>query len=146
MNYTGDIQTISESPPAASAIMTRNETLLRPGTHLMDAMAFLIKHKLSGAPVVDEQGRLLGMLTEKDCLKLLAHKSYYHQQPAQDVEHYMSTGVKTVTPETDIYAIVDIFLESAFRKIPVIDRDEKVVGQISRKDVLRAVQKLLKKK
>ncbi|MCB1320398.1 MAG: CBS domain-containing protein [Leptospiraceae bacterium] len=144
MNYQGPIQSPVEKNPTAEELMTRNEPVLAPDMPLMEAMDVFLKHKISGAPVVDRGGRLLGMLSEKDCLKLLANKTYYHHLPAQTVEAYMTPAeqVQTVELNIDMQGLATLFLDNNFRKVPVMKND-RVIGQVSRRDVMRGIHKML---
>ena len=144
MNYQGPIQSPVEKNPTAEELMTRNEPVLAPDMPLMEAMDVFLKHKISGAPVVDRGGRLLGMLSEKDCLKLLANKTYYHHFPAQTVEAYMTPAeqVQTVELNIDMQGLATLFLDNSFRKVPVMKND-RVIGQVSRRDVMRGIHKML---
>ena len=66
----------------ASDMMARSETTLPPGMDIYDALRRLLKYKLTGAPVVDEDGVLLGMLTERDCLKVVVAGALGERAPA----------------------------------------------------------------
>ena len=63
----------------------------------------------------------------------------FHELPGGTVSRYMTEDVKTVAPETDIFVVADLFLKNHFRRVPVLN-GKKLVGQISRCDVLAAVQ------
>jgi predicted transcriptional regulator len=112
---------------------------LAPQLNVYDSITLLIKHKISGAPVVDRNEKLIGVLSEKDCLRILANGSF-HDLPAGEVKDYMSTNCFTLRADDDVFRAADIFLHHNFRRIPVTDENEKLVGQISRRDVLRAIQ------
>ena len=112
-----------------------------PDTDIRDAVDFLLEHKISGAPVVDETGALLGVISEKDCLKLLA-KGADHQRVAGTVAEYMTTDPETLPSRMDIYFAAGVFLNRSFRRFPVVD-DGKLVGQISRRDILDSLQQLM---
>ncbi len=107
-------------------------------TDIYEAAASLIERGVSGAPVVDDTGALVGILSEKDCLKVLA-KGAGHQPAQGTVAEFMVTEVETVPPSMDIYFAAGIFLAKPFRRLPVMEGD-RLVGQISRRDVLRAIQ------
>ena len=120
--------------------MVRELVTVRPETDAYDAIALLLKHRISGMPVVDESGKLVGMLSERDCLKTLLD-AQYHNMPTAKVEDLMSTDVKTIGPDTGIVEIADLFQHVPFRRLPVLDKG-RLVGQVSRKDVLRAIQEI----
>ena len=143
MNYAPDLSAPAESGTSvARDFMVVKHPTLSPDMSLIQAVDLFLKTGVSGAPVVDQYERLLGILTEKDCIKLLAKRSYYHEEPERTVADDMATGIKTIQPETDLQKIVDIFLANSFRQLPVVDADQRLVGMISRRDVVRIIQKM----
>ncbi len=125
----------------AADIMARSVVTLSPGMDIYGAMQLLLKKKISGAPVVDPEGRLVGVLSEKDCLKVLAGGAL-DGLPEGKVSDYMTRSVESITPTTSIYDIVHGFLQAHFRRLPVVDQTGRVVGQISRRDVLVAIESI----
>jgi len=111
-----------------------------PEMETYEAIQLLLKHEISGMPVVDDAGKLVGVLSERDCLETLAD-SRYHELPTALVKDLMTKDVVTVGPNTSILEVSNLFVDHRFRRFPVIDGD-KLVGQISRRDVLRAIQEL----
>ena len=103
----------------------------------------ILQRKISGAPVVNPQGELVGIISEIDCLRVLIDDAYYNN-PLFDrmVKDYMSEDVLTVTADTDLIWVAKAFMESNFRRYPVVDAAGRLVGQISRKDVLKASLKI----
>lgn len=131
----------------ARDLMTTNLLLFSPEQTLLEAIANLIKWRVSGAPVVDEDGRMVGMLSELDCLRMLASDEFYLQQQEDGalVSQFMSTGGRTIPPDLGIYAISHYFLTSPVRRLPVVER-EKLIGQVSRRDVLRGMDEMSRKR
>jgi CBS domain-containing protein len=123
----------------ASEIMARSEATLAPDTDIYEALAQLLKSKLTGAPVVDAEGGLLGMLTERDCLKVLVGGAL-DGRPGGRVSDYMSSPAESVQPDASLYDVAHIFLTRSFRKLPVVDQEGRVVGQVSRRDLLVAIE------
>jgi len=114
---------------------------LSPETQIMKAVDFLLRHRVTGAPVVDSDGRLLGSITETDLLKLVT-EGIQGQPPTEvTVAEYMTTDVVTVLPTVDIYYVAGIFLKTKFRRLPVVE-DGKIVGAITRYDLLRVIRTL----
>ncbi len=122
-------------------IMARSEMTLSPQTNIFRAVQLLLNHRLSGAPVVDAEGRLVGMLTEKDCLKALAGEAF-DGLPEGHVHDYMTRNVETVTRTASLYDIVGRFLGKTYRKLPVVDDQGRVIGQVSRRDTLRVMESI----
>ena len=119
--------------------MTRRVITVLMDTPIYDAIDTLIKLGISGMPVVDEAGHLVGMLSEADCLPILSKRAY-HQAQAGKVGEYMSTARKTVSPDMELMDIIPLFTEHSYRRLPVLTKTGKLVGQISRRDVLIAIQ------
>lgn len=124
--------------PLVSDYMARDLVTLSPDMEINRAMNVLLDHGISGAPVVDAQGWLVGVLSKKDCLKAALEASYYRQWGGT-VDKYMARDVKTVEAGMDIIAATRAFVDSSFRRFPVLDNGE-LVGQISRADALRAMR------
>jgi len=112
-----------------------------PDIDIQEATQTLLDNKISGAPVVDKSGRLVGMLSEKDCINLLLD-GQYNQRPTGTgtVNDYMSKRIKTLDVRTSILDAAYQFANSPYRRFPVLDNG-KLVGQISRRDVLKAIVK-----
>jgi len=121
--------------------MTQNVVTVHKDLNIYKAIDKLLHHRISGTPVIDDSGYMVGILTEKDCLRIMANGSF-HEMPGGPASRYMTEDVKTVTPEMDIFVVADLFLKNHFRRVPVID-GKKLVGQISRCDVLAAVQDIV---
>ncbi len=105
---------------------------------VLRAIHILIEHKMSGAPVADDHGNLVGFLSEKDCMKV-ALNAGYHGESGGRVEEYMATSVETIDVDTPIIEVAEFFLKSAFRRYPVVE-ENRLVGAISRRDVLMALE------
>jgi predicted transcriptional regulator len=125
--------------PTARNAMTDWRLVLQPDTDLLQAIRDLVSRRAAGAPVVREDGTLVGVLTEKDCLRVLANRAY-GEEHAGTVSGVMSTVKAEVTPDMDLFAVAHVFLESNFPVLPVTQHG-KLVGRISRQDMLREVQR-----
>lgn len=109
----------------------------KPTTNVMHAISELVRHGISGAPVIDDHGHLVGMLSEFDCLKMVLTAGY-HGEPGGPVSELMVSDVRTVDADMNIVDLAQQFQESRLRRYPVL-KDNRVVGQISRRDVLKAL-------
>ena len=130
-----------ESLPKISNYMDTVVPTLSPETHIIKAVDFLLHHHVTGAPVVDSDGRLVGIITETDLLKLVTEGIQGEPPTEATVAEYMTTNVITVPPTVDIYYIAGMFLANKFRRLPVVE-DGKIVGAITRYDLLRVVRAL----
>ena len=129
------------SKPNVSKFMVTNLFTLAPDTDIRDAVDFLLEHQISGAPVVDADGALVGVISEKDCLTLLA-KGANDQRVSGTVAMYMTKDPVVIPSTMDIYYAAGIFLNRSLRRLPVVD-EGKLVGQVSRRDVMRAIQLMM---
>ncbi len=111
-----------------------------PEMDIHQAINKLLEKRISGAPVVDDRARLVGILTKKDCLKI-AFNASYHQERGGRVADFMSHDVRTIAADMNIVEVAELFLSGAFRRFPVMAND-RLVGVISRHDVLRALEDL----
>ena len=109
-----------------------------PDLNVVEAMNQILNGGITAAPVVDESGSLLGILSEVDLMPVVIQDSYY-DEPLGIVSDYMKTPVDTVDPNLDIYTLAERFIHEHRRRYPVVDAG-KLVGQVSRRDVLRAAQ------
>jgi CBS domain-containing protein len=116
---------------------------LSPETPILDAVDFLLEHHITGAPVVNSEGKLVGMLSERDCLKLLA-KGIDGQVPRGSVADFMTSEITAIPPDMDIYYAAGMFLGSTVRRFPVVE-EGKLVGAITRFDILRVIQTNLRR-
>lgn len=119
--------------------MSRRVFTVSEDMDVTDAVHMLVKHDISGAPVVDRDGRLTGMLTERDCIAVALNAGYF-DEPGGHVADYMTTPVETVTIDESLMDIAVRFRDTRYRRFPVM-RDGEMVGVISRRDVLRALQR-----
>lgn len=128
---------MSHLAPTVDDYMRRRLITFGPDDDILMAAKILLTERISGAPVVDAGGRLVGMLSKKDCFGVV-YASSYHQELAGRVRDYMSTDVQTIESGTDIIKAADLFRRSSFRRFPVMENG-RIKGQISRADLLRAL-------
>lgn len=141
----------------AEDVMTHCVISITPDASIAEAIARMISHEVSGMPVIDDHGRLVGMITEGDFLRraetgtegprrrwvelLLGAGSEaedYARSHGRSVRHVMSTNVLTVAPEASLDEVVRVMEEHAIKRIPVLE-EGRVVGIVSRADLMSAV-------
>ena len=110
---------------------------LHPDMEILRAAQLLISCDISGAPVLDQHGRLVGILTERDCMKVALHAGY-HGEPGGLVRDYMTADPVAVSPDDTILELAERFVGEKYRRYPVLDGG-RLVGVISRRDVMRAM-------
>lgn len=119
--------------------MSGSLVTLRPEMDVLEAVRVLVERRLSGAPVVDQIGNLVGMLTERDCMKIALDAGYYSESGGR-VSSFMRTDVETVDIDTPVIEVAERFVGSSYRRFPVL-KSGQVVGIISRRDVLRLLER-----
>jgi len=102
----------------------------------------IIEERISGGPVLNEQKNLIGMISEKDCLRLLVDEAYYNLPGStRKVSDYMTANVQTLSASADVVEAANAFLNSPVRRLPIVDNG-RLIGQVSRRDILRAAQEI----
>lgn len=123
-----------------SEYMAANLVTFKPEMEMRLAISYLVEKRISGAPVVDDHGNLVGVLSEQDCMKM-ALSAGYHEDMGGLVKDFMSPKVVTIDADTSILKLAQLFIDSPFRRYPVL-QNNRLVGQISRRDVLRALESI----
>ena len=122
--------------------MTTSLVTFKPEQPVEDVIHSLIKHKISGAPVINDNNELIGMISEGDCLKQVSESRYYNMPLEQHtVETRMIKEVDTIDGEMNVFDAANVFLNSKRRRFPIV-QNGKLVGQISQKDILKAALEL----
>ncbi len=149
------------------SIMNKKVITLSPNMTIRGAYETFVKNNISGAPVVDSRGRLLGILTVKDILKVIKSRMedigiYVFPTPFDFmdtipmeipeenradfesisnilVEEIMERKVHYVTPNTDIFDALSLLVKKEVSRLPVVDEDKRVVGIVTRSDLLKAI-------
>ncbi|MDI6606215.1 MAG: CBS domain-containing protein, partial [Candidatus Omnitrophota bacterium] len=137
-------------------IMKEKVVSIKPQDNALEALRQLFKMKISGLPVIDEQGKLAGMFTEKEVLSYVlpsyiekvgrfvyeehpkAAKKKFSELTVMTVSQIMRREVVTVNEETTLSEAARIMLTQKARRLPVIDKSGRVVGIIARCDVVES--------
>ncbi|PPC91377.1 MAG: signal transduction protein [Methylobacter sp.] len=120
-----------------SEYMTKKLVTLTKNTNVFDAIKKLLDHHITSAPVIDSQGHLAGMFSEKDGIQVVL-ESVYNQGMSGQVGEFMHKDVITVDANSSIVDLAERFHNSAIRSFPVFEEGH-LVGIVSRTDVLRAL-------
>ena len=123
--------------PVVRDYMARDLTVLSPDQDVTQAMKTMLEQQISGAPIVDPHGNLVGLLTQRDCLTA-AYQASYHGQLSGKVSEFMTKNPETVPADMPLVEVIERFYQRPYRRFPVMDGNH-LVGQISRRDVLQAV-------
>lgn len=118
-------------------VMTRQVVSVPPEATVDQVIELLLRHQVSGLPVLDEEARLLGVVTEFDLLRAL----YDHEIGDQPVRDHMTRDPLCVEEDTPLVTVADLMLTSRVRRLPVV-RAGRLVGLVSRHDLIRVIQSL----
>ncbi len=127
----------------AREMMVRNLITLDPNMDALEALDVLLRNRISGAPVVDEDGVFMGVFSEKSCMQFVVSLAY-DGMPSTDVQSLIDKNPPTISEETDLLSIAQAFLTQSCRRLPVLDDAGRLRGQVSRRDVMRSVRSYLK--
>ena len=118
----------------AREVMTTKIITIGPEESLLDAMQLLVCREISGMPVVDENEKMIGIITEKNILNFVFSGNLKNTR----VDEVMTRDVTSFAPGADAETIALAIGEGRFRRVPIIE-DGKVVGIVSRRDILRVI-------
>ncbi len=128
--------------PTVRAHMDVEVPTLGPDEDVFAAVNFLLDHNLPGAPVVDTSNQLVGMISQKDLLKLLSAGTA-GEPVAGRVSDFMTRNVISIPAKMDIYFAAGLLIKHPFRSLPVVEGGH-LLGLLTRRNVLRAVQSRLR--
>ncbi|MCJ8338985.1 MAG: CBS domain-containing protein [Pseudomonadales bacterium] len=118
--------------------MTAQPVVVKPDTNIFNVIHEIIVHKVSGASVVDENKKLVGVISEIDCLRAILDGSYYNQVDGTAAD-FMTAEVETVSTPIDILAVATRMVANQRRRIPVVENG-KFIGQLSVRSILKAIK------
>lgn len=119
-------------------IMTTKLVTFKPEDNLFDVMSEFIQHAISGGPVLDKNGNLVGIISERDCLNVIMQTTFDDGPPATVADH-MSRKVIALPEDATVIAAAETFMQFPIRRIPIVDRKKRILGQVSRRNVVQAV-------
>lgn len=119
----------------AKDLMTKNVITVKEDTSVVELAKILYENQISGVPVVDSQGKVVGVVTEKDILNIIFSGNVQHTK----VGDIMSRNVIKFSPDTDIDKVALAISEHNIRRVIIVDKDNKVVGIVSRRDIIKMI-------
>jgi CBS domain-containing protein len=129
----------------AEDVMTRQVETTSPGTPLFEIDEILERRDFNGLPVVDAEGKLLGLVTKLDVLRAFRSNAGSMFLPYEEImkscaASVMSRNVQTLTPLAPLTRVLDNLVSTGVKSLPVVDRD-RIVGIVSREDVLSGLRR-----
>lgn len=135
-------QITEETPIKVKDYMSTSLITFKPDQSIESVIEQLIKHRISGGPVVNDKMELVGIISEGDCIKQISESRYYNMPlNNRSVDKHMITNVETIDGNMTVFDAAKKFLNAKRRRFPIVE-DGKLVGLISQKDVLIAAMKL----
>ncbi|MCU0665622.1 MAG: CBS domain-containing protein [Candidatus Omnitrophica bacterium] len=122
-------------------IMSRSIVTVKKDTNIYDAMNMMLEHKISGLPVVDDNMRLEGIISEKDILKILVDGQVTDTQKVAD---YMRSEVVSFCPQDSVVQVCEFLIQNPFRRVPIL-KDGILVGIVARRDIISLILRLRSK-
>lgn len=111
---------------------------VKPDTPLSDAVNILLAKKLSGVPVVDDHGSVIGFVSEQDCMRSMLSASYFCENTTL-VEDVMIKSPLIVDSQESVVQVAEKMISNKLRVYPVVNQGT-LIGLITRADILRALQ------
>jgi CBS domain-containing protein len=121
--------------------MLRRPVVVKPDDDIFKAIHEILVNRISGVTVVDDDQHPVGVLSELDCLRAILWATYHEEEiGTHPVKEHMSSGVETVGPDEDIIDVAQSMLDHKRRRRPVVDRHGRMVGQVTCRQLLRAIK------
>lgn len=121
----------------ARDVMTKDVITVDPDVTLLEAIRILIEKKISGMPVVNAGGEIVGIISEKDILNFVFDGNLQNTK----VKEAMTKDVVSFPPDADVDSIILAIASHHFRRVPVVESG-RLVGLISRRDIIQVALKL----
>jgi CBS domain-containing protein len=121
-------------------LVRRDTGVLTPDMPIRRAVAMLVQQNAAAAPVMDNSGALIGILSQKDCFRPSLNASYY-QEWTGTVANFMSPDPISLAASVDVITAAEAFLEHPYRMFPIVE-GERFIGMLHRSDVLRRLVEL----
>lgn len=122
----------------AKDIMSNKLIVAKEGMNIEDAVKLLVNNKITGLPVVDAKGKMIGILSEYDIIARVGKEHKLDSSLFKNGITY-TTAVESVNEDTSLQEILDRFIQLKCRRLPVLDRDGRLAGIISRRDVMKVL-------
>ncbi|MEL6341850.1 MAG: CBS domain-containing protein [Myxococcota bacterium] len=128
----------------ARDVMVKRVYTVTPDQRVYEAVNILLKRRISGMPVVDNERRVVGVISERDGIQALM-RAVHDRTPPSTVGDVMTPNPKTITADTHLMTIAHRFLTDNIRRLPVVDAEGRLVGQVSRRDLLAGAMRIFDK-
>lgn len=120
-------------------VMAKHPPSIRLGSDLTDVVETLLSHHMTGLPVIDTDDRVVGFVSEQDCLRTLLVANY-HGEGSHKVDSVMHAEPLTISPSTSLVDIAEQMVKQKPKVYPVVDQNHRLVGLLVRSQVLQALK------
>mgnify|MGYP000964806730 CR=1 FL=1 len=120
----------------ASDIMSNEVLTATESTTLEDVLKTMINNRITGMPVIDSEGKMIGVISESDILAQLSGKELLHPEVFQEPIVF-NRQIKCIRDETSLEEIMDIFINTRVRRLPAVDSVGHLIGIVSKRDLMR---------
>ena len=139
-----------------SGVMTTKVVTVTPDANVHEVATLLAENKISALPVVDDQNRVVGLISEadvlsmtgvtrehtiKDVIRHILGEPVPKQRHGETVRDFMTSPALTISPDTDIREAAGILDEKRIKRLPVVDEEQRLLGIVSRADIVRTIGK-----
>lgn len=132
--------------PKVKDILVTKVIVFRPDFTPFDAIRNFNKYRISTAPVVNDQNEVIGYLSESDCIKCLSNCLFYDETRNRTIDHIMSKQVAIAENNWDMFELESFFIANHLRSAPVVDNENHLVGIVTRRDALLALEKCMEER
>lgn len=122
----------------AKDIMTTNLITIKPDEFVKDAVKLIVNNNITGLPVINDNKEVIGIVSEKDLLDLL----FNPDDLDAPISKIMMTRVTTIPGDATLFDVGETFLINSFRRLPVVNKKNQIIGLISRRDLLKTIDEL----
>ncbi len=129
---------IAHEPVTNYMVPVSKLIVFHPDQLIDEVIKIITSRGISGGPVLDDDRKLVGIISEKDCLRIIVDQ-VYHNLPSSSrkVSDYMTEKVQSVSPTTDVVEAASLLLNTIIRRLPIVENGV-LLGQVSRHDILKA--------
>jgi predicted transcriptional regulator len=121
--------------------MVTNLITFRPDTEIDTVINTFLEKGITGAPVLNENKEIVGLIDDKDCLTIIVQDAYHNQPGGKNtVDAYMSNVMRTISVDADVIDAANVFLRTPYKRLLVVNHDGTLAGQVTRRDILRAIK------
>jgi predicted transcriptional regulator len=132
--------------PLVSEVLTSKVIAFRENFTTIDVVKAFNGYRISSAPVVNEQNEVVGYVSESDLIKCLGNCLFFDEQRNPTVDSIMSKEVLAVSPNWDLFELDNFFISNKVRSAPVVDNENHIIGVVTRRDALRALERVMLKR